>query len=71
MLLQTLLYGGILINAILPNSSVAPGTFSSSTLANMFFGEGVCFRANQSACYQPGSQYYQVPSGGGDLYYMS
>lgn len=39
---------------------IPAGTFASSAFAEAFFRSKRCFRYDQSTCFQPGHEYYEV-----------
>ncbi len=39
---------------------IPAGTFASSSFSTAFFRSKACFRFDQSACFPPGHEYYEV-----------
>ena len=54
------------INSVF-NHPVPASTFASASFANEFFRAKRCFRNDQSACFQEGSEYYEVTHNGLDV----
>ncbi|PNW74156.1 hypothetical protein CHLRE_13g587550v5 [Chlamydomonas reinhardtii] len=66
---DALMYGGnpiTQINSVF-NHPVPASTFASASFANEFFRAKRCFRNDQSACFQEGSEYYEVTHNGLDV----
>ncbi|KAG2497903.1 hypothetical protein HYH03_004168 [Edaphochlamys debaryana] len=66
---QALLYGGtpITLAGSVFNHPVPASTFESSAFALEFFRHQRCFRFDQSACFKPGDEYYEVTHHGLDV----